>query len=38
MSIKAHANQMHDIRMAELGHDGSLHQEVRLGLSGGQLW
>lgn len=38
MPIETHSDQMHNIRMVELRHDGCFHQEVRLGLACRQFW
>lgn len=32
MPVEADANQVHNVRMVELGHDGGFHQEIRLSL------
>lgn len=37
MSVEADPDEVHDVGVVELGHDGGLHEEVGLRLPGGQL-
>lgn len=37
MPVKADSDEVHNVGVVELGHDGRLHEEVALGLAGGQL-